>query len=54
MPTTLYIVNMCVSDVSCCSPKFVVTMNEVDDKYKTDLEKEVTSNEASDDGECKC
>ena len=32
-----------------CSPKFVVTMNQVDDKYKTDAEKEVMSNEAGDD-----
>ena len=34
-----------------CSPKFVVTMNQVDDKYKTDTEKEATLNEATDDGE---
>ena len=32
-----------------CSPKFVVTMNQVDDKYKADTEQEVMSNEASDD-----
>ena len=29
-------------------------MNQVDDKYKTDKEKEVTLNEASDDGKCIC
>lgn len=27
-------------------------MNQVDDKYKTDTKKEVTLNEASDDGKC--
>ena len=41
----------CVSYVLHCSPKFVVTMNQVDEKYKTDAEKEVLSTEASDDGE---
>ena len=32
-----------------CSPKFVVTMNQVDEKYKVDTEKEVISNEAGND-----